>query len=197
MGFKCAGNWSSRWIIYSFFYWFFTFLWKKYYLQVYLDNCAYKIVYTEMIDYLDGNLSKSDENKFLINWSYKYCITIELTYAKKIDVTKTNKSKEYLLCHYLFFNHGFNFQNSLCNVCHDLMRMCLNLSNLAIITVKGVDYCCIIHNIGKFKAIPSQKILYLTVVGIFKIMHIKEINIKNWVYNYYVENLIKGKNIKT
>ena len=25
-------------------------------------------------------------------------------------------------------------------------------------------------------------------------MHIKEINIKNWVYNYYVENLIKAKN---
>ena len=28
----------------------------KYYLQVYLDYCGYKIVNTQMIDYLDENL---------------------------------------------------------------------------------------------------------------------------------------------
>ena len=31
---------------------------KKYYLQVYLDNYAYKIVNKQMTDYLDGNLFK-------------------------------------------------------------------------------------------------------------------------------------------
>ena len=29
---------------------------NKYYLQVYLDNCAYKIVNKEMTDYLDENV---------------------------------------------------------------------------------------------------------------------------------------------
>ena len=29
---------------------------KKYYLQVYLDKCAYKTVYKQMIDYPDENL---------------------------------------------------------------------------------------------------------------------------------------------
>ena len=29
---------------------------KKYYLQVYLDNCAYKIIKKQMPDYLDENL---------------------------------------------------------------------------------------------------------------------------------------------
>ena len=29
---------------------------KKYYLQVYLDNCTYKVVTKQMIDYLDENL---------------------------------------------------------------------------------------------------------------------------------------------
>ena len=29
---------------------------KKYYLQVYLDNCAYKIANKQMEDYLDDNL---------------------------------------------------------------------------------------------------------------------------------------------
>ena len=29
---------------------------NEYYLQVYLDNCAYKIVNKQMIDYLDENV---------------------------------------------------------------------------------------------------------------------------------------------
>ena len=29
---------------------------NKYYLQVYLDNCAYKIANTQMTDYVDNNL---------------------------------------------------------------------------------------------------------------------------------------------
>ena len=31
---------------------------NKHYLQVYLDNCAYKIINKQMIDYLDENLSE-------------------------------------------------------------------------------------------------------------------------------------------
>ena len=27
-----------------------------------------------------------------------------------IDLTKSNNSKEYMICHYWFFNHGFNFK---------------------------------------------------------------------------------------
>ena len=33
---------------------------NKYYLQVYLDNCTYKIVSTEMVDYLDDNLFETE-----------------------------------------------------------------------------------------------------------------------------------------
>ena len=35
---------------------------KKYYLQVYLNNCAYKVVNTQMAYYLDDNLFETDEN---------------------------------------------------------------------------------------------------------------------------------------
>ena len=31
---------------------------KKYYMQLYLENCAYKIVKKQMKDYLDENLSE-------------------------------------------------------------------------------------------------------------------------------------------
>ena len=35
---------------------------NKYYLLVYLDNCAYKIVEKQMLDYLDDHFFYSDEN---------------------------------------------------------------------------------------------------------------------------------------
>lgn len=54
---------------------------NKYYPLVYWDNCAYKVVNAQMIDYVDDNLVvESDEIYFLIlmNESYKRSITIEL-----------------------------------------------------------------------------------------------------------------------
>ena len=35
---------------------------NTFYLQVYLNNCAYKIVDKQMIDYLEDNLSEPDED---------------------------------------------------------------------------------------------------------------------------------------
>ena len=35
---------------------------KKYYLQVYINNCAYKVVNTQIAYYLDDNLFETDEN---------------------------------------------------------------------------------------------------------------------------------------
>ena len=40
---------------------------SKYYLQVYLDNYAYKIVNTEMVDNLDHNIFETDQLLSLIN----------------------------------------------------------------------------------------------------------------------------------
>ena len=31
--------------------------------------------------------------------------------SKGIDLAKSNNSKECMICHYCFFNHGFKFQN--------------------------------------------------------------------------------------
>ena len=58
---------------------------------------------------------------------------------------------------YWFFNHGFIFQDSVCNGCHDLTMLSVNISNITIITIKNVDYCCIIHNISKSEAINLLK----------------------------------------
>ena len=69
-----------------------------------------------------------------------------------IDPIKSNKSKECIICHYLFFNRGFKFQVSVCNGCHDLTTLYLNISDTAIIAVKNDDYRYIIHNISKSEA---------------------------------------------
>ena len=74
-----------------------------------------------------------------------------------IDLTKSKNSKECIVCHYYYFNHGFKFQNSVCNGCHELTMLRLNLSHNVIITVKSVDYCCIIHDISKSGAIHLLK----------------------------------------
>ena len=52
-----------------------------------------------------------------------------------------------------FFNRIFKLQDHVCNDCHDLTIFCLNRSNIAIITVKNVDYCCIMYIINKSEAI--------------------------------------------
>ena len=64
-----------------------------------------------------------------------------------IDSTKSNKSPECMICHYWLFNHRFKFQDHVCNDCHDLTMLCLNISDIAIITVKNVDYRCVMYNI--------------------------------------------------
>ena len=73
--------------------------------------------------------------------------------SEGIDPTKSNKSRECMICHYWFFNHGFKLQYSVCNGCHGLSMLCLNTSNIAIITFKNVGYRCIIYSIQISEAI--------------------------------------------
>ena len=60
--------------------------------------------------------------------------------SEGIDPTKSNVSKERMIFHYWVFNHGFKSQDSICNGYHDLTILCLNISDIAIITVKNIDY---------------------------------------------------------
>ena len=84
----------------------------------------------------------------------RYCksyIMIELI-SGRIDPTKSNKSRECMICHYWFFNHGFKFQDYACTGCHDLTTLCLHTGDIVIITVRNVDHSCIMYNISKSKA---------------------------------------------
>ena len=61
--------------------------------------------------------------------------------------------------------HGFKFRNSFSIDCHDLAMLYHNLRVVAIITFKGVDYFCVIHDIIKSKAINLLETFVLEVRG--------------------------------
>ena len=65
--------------------------------------------------------------------------------SEVINVNKTNASKECLLCHYWYFKDvGFKFEKHVCNKCHDVLMTVYELKNIAILSVRGVDFRCIL-----------------------------------------------------
>ena len=66
-----------------------------------------------------------------------------------VDVAKSNNSNECLIFDHWLFNHGFTFQDFVCNGCYNLTIFCLNVSGIAFFTVNCINYCCIIHDISK------------------------------------------------
>ena len=81
--------------------------------------------------------------------------------SERIDFTISNRSKEYMISHYWFFNYGFKFQDSVCNGGHDLTMLRVNRSDFAIKTVKNVYYCCIIYKTSKSEATNLLKNSFL------------------------------------
>ena len=66
------------------------------------------------------------------------------------------------ISHYFFFNHRFEFEDFICNGCHDLSTLSVK------ITVKNIDYRYIIIPLANLKQLFYQKILCLRTLGINK-----------------------------
>ena len=71
-----------------------------------------------------------------------------------------------MICHYWLFNHEFKYQDSVCNDCHDLLIKWVNISNITIMTFKGFNYRCIIHDISKPDAINLLKKFEINDLGL-------------------------------
>ena len=71
-----------------------------------------------------------------------------------IDINKSNKSKKCMICPYWYFKDiGYNFERYVCNKCHNLSIMADELENIAILTLKGVNYGCVLWNITRYDTI--------------------------------------------
>ena len=76
-------------------------------------------------------------------------------------ITRASKQCD-ICCYWYFLNYSFKFQPNVCNRCHDLLMMSINLSNIAISNIKGSDYRCIITLIVKNEAINLMQNANLT-----------------------------------
>ena len=116
----------------------------KCYLQVYLDTCAYIIANKQITDYLDDNLV--------------CCIMIELIKVKELTLLKVIEVKNawFVTDDFLISDSNFNILYRMVVVIWQYLP-CLDISDIAIITGKNVDYCCIIHSSSKSEAINLLK----------------------------------------
>ena len=83
--------------------------------------------------------------------------------SEGIDVNTTRESKNCDICHYWYFlSEAFKFQLNSCNGCPDLLKVSMKLSDIAILNIKGSEYCCIIGGISKNAAINLMQNTDLT-----------------------------------
>ena len=83
--------------------------------------------------------------------------------SEGIDINKTSASKECDMFDFWYFlNCSFKFHSNVCNRCHDLLIMSMNLSNVAVLNMKA-SYChCIISSIIKNETINLMQNVDLT-----------------------------------
>ena len=68
-----------------------------------------------------------------------YCNQIYV--SEVIDINKSFKSKECMICHYWYFKDiGYKYEPYVSDGCDDISMMVYQLENIAILNVKGVDY---------------------------------------------------------
>ena len=83
---------------------------------------------------------------------YKCSIMKELTFPKELMLIKQVHQKSVIFVT-IGISYSLTFQPNAFNRCHDLLMMPINLSNIAILNIKGSDYCCIISLISINEAI--------------------------------------------
>ena len=88
---------------------------------------------------------------------------IKMLYFDRIDVFKgTDVNKTRYLSLLVFLNKGFKFQPYVCNRCHDLLMMSMNVTDIAILSINNTNYHCIITGISKSQTTKLLQSIDLT-----------------------------------
>ena len=123
------------------------FAYENKYLPVYLDKCLFKIIDKQMVNYLDDHLLWLWWKLILYVIYYnKIIFPEEIDFSKSKLILLITKNVSLLL---LVLNLRFKFQESVCNSSLYLLMMSPNVSNIAVIPVKGVVYNCIIYEVSE------------------------------------------------
>ena len=91
----------------------------------------------------------------------------KINVSDRIDINKSNKSKEYVICHHWYFlDLNYTYEPYVCNGCHDISMMAYKLEHIAILNVTGVNYRCVIWNMTRNDAINRLNITELNNKGL-------------------------------
>ena len=72
--------------------------------------------------------------------------------SEEIDINKSNKPKECLICHYWYIlDNSYKSELYVCDGSHDISMMAYELENLEII--KDIEYRCVSWNMTRSDAI--------------------------------------------
>ena len=66
-------------------------------------------------------------------------------------VISNQKSAIFVTIGCFFLSKAFRFQTNVCNRCYDLLMMCMNVSDISILNIKGFDYTVILAGLAKMR----------------------------------------------
>ena len=90
--------------------------------------------------------------------NYKMLEYDRINFSEGIDVNKSNKSKECILCHYWYFLHkNFSYGSFLCDSCYNTMQKSNNFKNIAIAHIKKSAYSIYFLDMSKREAKKLMK----------------------------------------
>ena len=82
--------------------------------------------------------------------------------SEGIDLNKTNKSKECMLCHYWYFlDKNFSYGPYLCDGCYNIMQKSIDSKNIDIVYVKGNAFRIHFWHMSKHKRKCKRKAIGL------------------------------------
>ena len=82
--------------------------------------------------------------------------------SEGIDLNKTNKSKECMLCHYWYFLHkNFSYGPYLCDGCYNIVQKSIDSKNIDIVYVKRNAYRIHFWYMSKHKRKRKHKAISL------------------------------------
>ena len=66
--------------------------------------------------------------------------------SEGININKSNKSKERMICNdWHFKDIGYKFEPYICNGSHGISMMAYELENVVILNEKGIDFVCYVN----------------------------------------------------
>ena len=69
-------------------------------------------------------------------------------FLNELVLTRQASQKNVIFHYWYFLDKGFKFKPDVCNGCHGILMMSMNISDIAILNIHSADYRCIIGGIS-------------------------------------------------